>query len=180
MGPPEESLEGAYSLVLMSSAKMVAARDPYGFRPLCYGRMPDGAYVAASESCALSAVGAEYVRDVLPGEIVVFRPDGVESRREHCGTQRQKTCIFEYIYFARPDSVIDGISVHESRRRAGELLAERYPVDADLVTGVPDSGLDAALGFSERSGIPYGIGLIKNKYIGRTFISPGQKGNGWF
>ena len=170
-----ESLEGAYSLVLMSSAKMVAARDPYGFRPLCYGRMPDGAYVAASESCALSAVGAEYVRDVLPGEIVVFRPDGVESRREHCRTQRQKTCIFEYIYFARPDSVIDGISVHESRRRAGELLAERYPVDADLVTGVPDSGLDAALGFSERSGIPYGIGLIKNKYIGRTFISPGQR-----
>ena len=170
-----ESLEGAYSLVLMSSAKMVAARDPYGFRPLCYGRMPDGAYVAASESCALSAVGAEYVRDVLPGEIVVFRPNGVESRREHCRTQRQKTCIFEYIYFARPDSVIDGISVHESRRRAGELLAERYPVDADLVTGVPDSGLDAALGFSERSGIPYGIGLIKNKYIGRTFISPGQR-----
>ena len=170
-----ESLEGAYSLVLMSSTKMIAARDPYGFRPLCYGKMPDGAYVVASESCALSAVGAEFIRDVLPGEILVFHPDGVESRREHCGKQKKKTCIFEYIYFARPDSVIDGVSVHESRIRAGELLTETYPADADIVIGVPDSGLDAALGFSEVSGIPYGIGLVKNKYIGRTFISPGQK-----
>ena len=169
-----ESLEGAYSLVLMSSTKMIAARDPYGFRPLCYGKMPDGAYVVASESCALSAVGAEFIRDVLPGEILVFHPDGVESRREHCGKQKKKTCIFEYIYFARPDSVIDGVSVHESRIRAGELLAETYPADADIVIGVPDSGLDAALGFAKKSGIPYGIGLIKNKYIGRTFISPGQ------
>ena len=169
-----KSLEGAYSLVLMSSTKMIAARDPYGFRPLCYGKMPDGAYVVASESCALSAVGAEFIRDVLPGEILVFHPDGVESRREHCGKQKKKTCIFEYIYFARPDSVIDGVSVHESRIRAGELLAETYPADADIVIGVPDSGLDAALGFAKKSGIPYGIGLIKNKYIGRTFISPGQ------
>ena len=169
-----ESLEGAYSLVLMSSTKMIAARDPYGFRPLCYGKMPDGAYVVASESCALSAVGAEFIRDVLPGEILVFHPDGVESRREHCGKQKKKTCIFEYIYFARPDSVIDGVSVHESRIRAGELLAETYPADADIVIGVPDSGLDAALGYANKSGIPYGIGLIKNKYIGRTFISPGQ------
>ena len=168
------SLEGAYSLILMSSTKMIAARDPYGFRPLCYGQMSDGAYVIASESCALSAVGAEFVRDVLPGEILVFSENGVESRKEHCDKQKRKTCIFEYIYFARPDSVIDGVSVSKSRVRAGEILAENYPADADIVIGVPDSGLEAALGFSRASGIPYGIGLIKNKYIGRTFISPGQ------
>ena len=168
------SLEGAYSLILMSSTKMIAARDPYGFRPLCYGQMSYGAYVIASESCALTAVGAEFVRDVLPGEILVFSENGVESRKEHCDKQKRKTCIFEYIYFARPDSVIDGVSVSKSRVRAGEILAENYPADADIVIGVPDSGLEAALGFSRASGIPYGIGLIKNKYIGRTFISPGQ------
>ena len=168
------SLEGAYSLILMSSTKMIAARDPYGFRPLCYGQMSDGAYVIASESCALTAVGAEFVRDVLPGEILAFSENGVESRKEHCDKQKRKTCIFEYIYFARPDSVIDGVSVSKSRVRAGEILAENYPADADIVIGVPDSGLEAALGFSRASGIPYGIGLIKNKYIGRTFISPGQ------
>ncbi len=168
------SLEGAYSLILMSSTKMIAARDPYGFRPLCYGQMSDGAYVIASESCALTAVGAEFVRDVLPGEILVFSESGVESRKEHCDKQKRKTCIFEYIYFARPDSVIDGVSVSKSRVRAGEILAGNYPADADIVIGVPDSGLEAALGFSRASGIPYGIGLIKNKYIGRTFISPGQ------
>ena len=168
------SLEGAYSLILMSSTKMIAARDPYGFRPLCYGQMPDGAYVIASESCALSAVGAEFIRDVLPGEILVFSESGVESRKEHCDKQKRKTCIFEYIYFARPDSVIDGVSVSKSRVRAGEILAENFPADADIVIGVPDSGLEAALGFSRAAGIPYGIGLIKNKYIGRTFISPGQ------
>ena len=168
------SLEGAYSLILMSATKMIAARDPYGFRPLCYGQMSDGAYVIASESCALTAVGAEFVRDVLPGEILVFSESGVESRKEHCDKQKRKTCIFEYIYFARPDSVIDGVSVSKSRVRAGEILAENYPADADIVIGVPDSGLEAALGFSRASGIPYGIGLIKNKYIGRTFISPGQ------
>ena len=168
------SLEGAYSLILMSATKMIAARDPYGFRPLCYGQMSDGAYVIASESCALTAVGAEFVRDVLPGEILVFSENGVESRKEHCDKQKRKTCIFEYIYFARPDSVIDGVSVSKSRVRAGEILAGNYPADADIVIGVPDSGLEAALGFSRASGIPYGIGLIKNKYIGRTFISPGQ------
>ena len=167
-------LEGAYSMVLLSSTKMIAVRDPYGFRPLCYGKMQDGAYVVASESCALSAVGAELIRELLPGEIFVFSANGVESRREHCGKQKKKTCIFEYIYFARPDSVIDGVSVHQSRMKAGELLAESYPVDADIVIGVPDSGLDAALGYAKRAGIAYGIGLIKNKYIGRTFISPGQ------
>ncbi len=169
------ALEGAYSLILMSSAKMIAVRDPYGFRPLCYGKMQDGTYVIASESCALTAVGAELVRDLLPGEILVFSEQGIESRREHCNTRKQKTCIFEYIYFARPDSVIDKISVSAARIQAGKILAQKKPVRADLVIGVPDSGLDAALGFSQASGIPYGIGLVKNKYIGRTFISPGEK-----
>ncbi len=167
-------LEGAYSLVLMSATKLIAARDPYGFRPLCYGKTQDGAYVVASESCALSAVGAEFVRDILPGEILVFGKDGVHARTEHCGEKERRGCIFEYIYFARPDSEIDGVSVHDSRVKAGEILAETHPVSADIVIGVPDSGLDAALGFSKTSGIPYGIGLIKNKYIGRTFISPVQ------
>lgn len=167
-------LEGAYSLVLMSSAKMIAARDPYGFRPLCYGQMADGAYVVASESCALSAVGAKFIRDLLPGEILVVSENSVVSRKEHCEKKKKNTCIFEYIYFARPDSVIDGVSVQEARKRSGELLAESYPVDADVVIGVPDSGLDAALGYANKSGISYGIGLIKNRYIGRTFISPGQ------
>lgn len=169
-----DRLEGAYSLVLMSAAKLIAVRDPHGFRPLCYGKTADGAYVVASESCALQAVGAEFVRDLEPGEMLVFGKDGVQSRREHCGREQKKICIFEYIYFARPDSEVDGVSVHESRVRAGEILAKRYPAKADIVIGVPDSGLDAALGFSAASGIPYGIGLIKNKYIGRTFISPGQ------
>ncbi|MBQ2887759.1 MAG: amidophosphoribosyltransferase [Firmicutes bacterium] len=167
-------LDGAYSLVLMSPQKLICARDPYGFRPICYGRTADGTYVVASETCALQAVGAEFVRDVEPGEIIVFSADGVVSRREHCGKKPKKLCVFEYIYFARPDSVIDGVSVHSARLRAGAILAQKHPVDADVVVGVPDSGLDAALGFSRESGIPYGIGLIKNKYIGRTFISPGQ------
>lgn len=170
-----DALEGAYSLILMSSAKMIAVRDPYGFRPLCYGKMQDGSYVIASESCALTAVGAELVRDLIPGEILVFSEQGIESRREHCNTRKQKTCIFEYIYFARPDSVIDKISVSAARMQAGKILAQKKPAKADLVIGVPDSGLDAALGFSQASGIPYGIGLVKNKYIGRTFISPGEK-----
>ena len=168
------TLDGAYSLVLMSPQKLICARDPYGFRPLCYGKTQDGMYVVASESCALHAVGAEFVRDVEPGEILVFSRNGVVSRREHCGEKNKKLCIFEYIYFARPDSRIDGVSVHAARIRAGSVLAKTHPVDADIVIGVPDSGLDAALGFSQESGIPYGIGLIKNKYIGRTFISPGQ------
>jgi amidophosphoribosyltransferase len=167
-------LDGAYSLVLMSPQKLICARDPYGFRPLCYGKTADGTYVIASESCALSAVGAEFIRDVAPGEIIVFTKNGVSSRTEHCGKKDKKLCIFEYIYFARSDSVIDGVSVHGARINAGRILARSHPVDADIVIGVPDSGLDAALGYSEESGIPYGIGLIKNKYIGRTFISPGQ------
>ena len=168
------TLDGAYSLVLMSPQKLICARDPYGFRPLCYGKTPDGTYVVASESCALRAVGADFIRDVEPGEIIVFSKNGVVSNKEHCGAKKKKICIFEYIYFARPDSVIDSVSVHAARVKAGEILARKYPVKADVVIGVPDSGLEAALGYAKVSGIPYGIGLVKNKYIGRTFISPGQ------
>ena len=167
-----DTLDGAYSLIVMSPQKLICARDPYGFHPLCYGVTPDGIYVVASESCALRAVGAEPVRDVLPGEILIFSKNGMVSNTGHCGKKEKRLCVFEYIYFARPDSVIDGVSVQAARVRAGEILAQEYPVEADLVTGVPDSGLDAALGYSCASGIPYGIGLIKNKYIGRTFISP--------
>ncbi|MBR4770707.1 MAG: amidophosphoribosyltransferase [Clostridia bacterium] len=165
-------LDGAYSLVLMSPSKLICARDPYGFRPLCYGRTPDGVYVVASETCALSAVGAEFVRDVEPGEVLICSHDGVVSRRDHCRTKPKKICVFEYIYFSRPDSVVDGQSVHTARINAGRVLARTHPVESDLVIGVPDSGLDAALGYSRESGVPYDIGLIKNKYIGRTFIAP--------
>lgn len=168
-------LDGAYSLILMSPQKLICARDPYGFRPLCYGKTADGMYVVASESCAIKAVGGEVIRDVEPGEILVFSKNGIVSRKEHCGKKDKKLCIFEYIYFARPDSVIDGVSVHGARIRAGRVLAGTHPVKADIVMGVPDSGLAAALGYSLESGIPYGIGLVKNKYIGRTFIAPGDR-----
>ena len=174
VGRAMDRLEGAYSLVLMSSTKLIAVRDPHGFRPLCYGQMEDGTYVVSSESCGLRTVGASFIRDVLPGEILTFDREGVHSDQRRCNTAPHKLCIFEHIYFARPDSVIEGVSVHDARMRAGELLAKTHPVDADIVIGVPDSGLDAAMGYSRASGIPYGIGLIKNKYIGRTFISPGQ------
>lgn len=167
-------IKGAYSLVIMSPTKLIAARDENGFHPLCYGQRSDGSYVVASESCALEAVGAAFVRDVLPGEIVVFDANGVTSITDHCGKAPKKTCIFEYIYFARPDSVIDGVGVHSARVKAGECLARENPAEADIVIGVPDSGLDAAIGFSKYSGIPYEIGFIKNKYIARTFISPTQ------
>lgn len=167
-------IEGAYSIVLLSSSKMIAARDPHGFRPLCYGQMENGSYVVSSESCGLTAVGAKFIRDVLPGEILMFGENGVSSDYTHCGRAEKKTCIFEYIYFARPDSVIDAVSVHRARVQAGRILAREFPAQADIVIGVPDSGLDAAIGYAEESGVPYGIGLIKNKYIGRTFISPGQ------
>ena len=170
-----DRLQGAYSLVLMSPSKLIAVRDEHGFRPLCYGRTKDGRYVVASESCALDAVGAEFIRDVEPGEILVFDKNGVHSIRDHCGKTPRSLCVFEYIYFARPDSVIDGASVHTARMRAGAFLSLQHPVQADVVVGVPDSGLDAALGYSKQSGIPYEIGFIKNKYIGRTFIAPGQK-----
>jgi len=168
-------LRGAYSLVQMSPSKLIAARDENGFRPLCYGRTEDGRYVVASESCALDSVGATFIRDVEPGEILVFEKSGVRSIRTHCGKAKKSLCVFEYIYFARPDSVIDGCFVHRARVRAGEFLAAEHPVKADVVIGVPDSGLDAALGYARASGIPYGIGFIKNKYIGRTFIAPGQQ-----
>lgn len=169
-----DRLEGAYSLVIMSSTKMIAARDPFGFRPLCIGERADGSIVFASESCALDAVGAEFVRDVLPGEIVIVDKNGMRTDRTHVGQRPKATCVFEYIYFARPDSVIDGSSVHMARQRAGSFLALEHPVNADVVIGVPDSGLDAAIGYAKTSGIPYGIGFIKNKYIGRTFIQPTQ------
>lgn len=168
-------IKGAYSLVIMSPSKLIAARDPNGFRPLCYGKTTDGRYIVASESCALNAVGATLIRDIKPGEILIFDKNGVRSIEEHCGTAPNSLCVFEYIYFARPDSVIEGCTVHHARMKSGELLAKEHPVDADIVIGVPDSGIDAAVGYSRASGIPYGIGFIKNKYIGRTFISPGQK-----
>ncbi|WP_273228142.1 amidophosphoribosyltransferase [Mogibacterium timidum] len=167
-------LKGAYSLCVMSPNKLIAVRDDRGFRPLCYGLTEDGRYVIASESCALDAVGAKFVRDIEPGEIVIFNHDGIRSIKEHCNQKPKAICIFEYIYFARPDSKIDGISVHRARVEAGRALAIDYPVEADIVIGVPDSGLDAAVGYSKQAGIPYGMGFVKNKYIGRTFIAPGQ------
>ena len=167
-------LKGAYSLCVMSPNKLIAVRDDRGFRPLCYGLTEDGRYVIASESCALDAVGAKFVRDIEPGEIVIFNHDGIRSIKEHCNQKPKSICIFEYIYFARPDSKIDGISVHRARVEAGRALAIDYPVEADIVIGVPDSGLDAAVGYSKQAGIPYGMGFVKNKYIGRTFIAPGQ------
>ncbi len=167
-------IEGAYSMVIMSPSKLIAVRDPNGFRPLCYGQKPDGSYVVVSESCALDAVGAKLVRDVEPGEMIVFTKDGIKSIRTHCGKAPMSMCVFEYIYFARPDSKIDGCLVHDSRVMAGRYLAKEHPVEADVVIGVPDSGLDAAIGYSRESGIPYSIGFLKNKYIGRTFIDPGQ------
>lgn len=168
-------LEGAFSLAIMSPTKLIALRDPHGFHPLCYGETKDGAYVVASESCALDAVDARMVREIEPGEIVVFTQDEVKSIRDHCDEKKHAFCVFEYIYFARPDSVIDDCTVHTARLRAGAYLALEHPVQADVVIGVPDSGLDAAVGYAKQSGIPYEIGFLKNKYIGRTFIAPGQK-----
>ena len=168
-------IKGAYSLVIMSPSKLIAVRDEHGFRPICYGQTEDGEYIVASESCALDAVGAKFIRDLEPGEIVIFEKNGIRTITDHCKKAESKMCIFEYIYFARPDSIIDGKSVHGARVKAGACLAMEHPVQADIVIGVPDSGLDAAIGYARQSGIPYGIGFIKNKYIGRTFISPGQK-----
>lgn len=168
------SLDGGYSLLLMSPRKLIAARDPRGMKPLCYGMRDNGQYVVATESCALDTVGAAFIREIKPGEIVVFTKDGVTSIEDHCKSEKEALCVFEYVYTARPDSVVAGCPVQEARKKAGALLAKAHPVVADVVVGVPDSGLDAALGYAEESGIPYGIGLIKNKYIGRTFIAPGQ------
>ncbi len=165
-------IEGAYSLVVMSPRKLIAARDPHGFRPLCIGRL-DESYVFASETCALDALGAEFIRDVEPGEVCVV--ENGELRSLHCGVKcPSSACVFEYIYFARPDSVIDGASVELARQEAGKYLSIEHPVGADVVIGVPDSGIPAAIGYAKFSGIPYGVGLIKNRYIARTFIQPGQ------
>ena len=165
-------LQGAYSLVIMSPRKLVAVRDPYGFRPLCIGRT-GSSYIVASESCALESVGAEFVRDVEPGETILIDKDGLRTVSRQ-GAPRASRCIFEYIYFARPDSVVDGVSVCDWRERAGRALARLHPVEADIVCGVPDSGLDAALGYAMESGIPYSTAFVKSKYIGRTFIAPDQ------
>lgn len=165
-------LKGSYSFVLMTPHKLIAARDPQGFRPLCIGDL-NGEYIICSESCALDSLGATLIRDVEPGEIVVVDKDGLRSIKDNCGA-KSSFCMFEYVYFARPDSIINGLSVHLVRERAGELLAKQHPVDADIVIGVPDTGLDAAVGYANASGIPYGMGFIKNKYIGRTFIQDSQ------
>lgn len=165
-------IKGAYSLVIMSPRKLIGARDPFGFRPLCIGKR-ENCYILSSESCALDAVGAEFVRDVLPGEIVTITKEGIKSDTSMC-QKHIANCIFEYIYFARPDSNIDGVNVYNSRIIAGKILAQTHPVDADIVVGVPDSGNAAALGFSLESGIPYGMAFVKNSYVGRTFIKPKQ------
>ena len=155
-------LEGAYSLCIMSPSKLIAARDPHGFRPLCYGQTEDGTYVVASESCALDAVAARFIRDVTPGEILVFeRGKEPKSITTHCGKCPRTMCVFEYIYFARPDSVLDGCNVHAARARAGAFLALEHPAQADVVIGVPDSGIDAAVGYSHQSGIPTPWGSSK-------------------
>lgn len=169
-----KKLRGAFSFVVMSPRKIVAVRDPFGFRPLTIGITKEGCYVVVSETCALNALGAEFVRDVNPGEIVVIDGDGMRTyyQEENC---KRRICIFEYIYFARPDSVMDGVSIHGSRIQAGRLLARQHPVDADIVIGVPDSGLDAAIGYARESGIEYGMGFVRNNYVGRTFIKPTQE-----
>lgn len=168
-------LKGAYSLIVMSPRKLIGARDPFGFRPLCIGKR-DNTYFLTSETCALDTVGAEFVRDVEPGEVVTLTPSGIVSNRELCfkDSSKQARCIFEYIYFARPDSHIDGVSVYGSRIKAGRFLAMDSPVEADIVVGVPESGNAAAMGYAMESGIPYGTAFVKNSYVGRTFIKPKQ------
>lgn len=170
-----KKISGAYSLVIMSPRKLIGARDPFGFRPLCIGKK-DNAWIIASESCALDTIGAKFVRDVEPGEIVTITKEGLQSDRSLClpDPSKQARCIFEYIYFARADSVFDGIGVYHSRIYAGRCLAVDSPVDADIVVGVPESGIAAALGYAMESGIPYSTAFVKNSYVGRTFIKPKQ------
>lgn len=166
-------IKGSYAIVMLTpKQRLVGMRDPHGLRPLCIGKI-ENSYLLASESCALDAVGADFVRDVLPGEIVLIGKNGIESVKTEAPKQ-SKLCIFEFVYFARPDSYIDGSSVHQARVEAGKRLFEEHPVEADLVIGVPDGGLDAALGYSRASNIPYGHGLLRNRYVGRTFIQPSQ------
>lgn len=168
-------IKGAYSLLVMSPRKLIAARDPHGFRPLCMGKYNDSV-VFASESAALDACGAKFIRDIEPGEIVVVDNKEIRSIKPDFGEEKkQSLCVFEYIYFARSDSFIDGISVYEARKQAGRILAREFPVEADMVVGVPESGIDAAIGYSEESRIPYEKAIVKNSYIGRTFIKPSQK-----
>lgn len=176
VGRAMKKLKGAYSLIVMSPRKLIGARDPFGFRPLCIGKR-DNAYVLASETCALDTIGAEFIRDVEPGEIVTISPEnGIESDKSLCIPKEQHArCVFEYIYFARPDSYIDGVSVYNSRILAGKFLAMDSPVEADIVVGVPESGNCAAMGYALQSGIPYGTAFVKNAYVGRTFIKPKQK-----
>lgn len=169
-----KKIKGAYALIVMSPRKLIGARDPYGFKPLCIGKK-DHAYILASETCALDTIGAEFVRNVEPGEIVAITKEGITSDKSLClPKEKEARCIFEYIYFARPDSYIDGQNVYDSRIMAGRCLAQSSPVDADLVIGVPESGNAAAIGYALESGIPYGIGFMKNSYVGRTFIKPKQ------
>lgn len=170
-----QKIKGAYSLVVMSPRKLIGARDPYGFKPLCIGKR-ENSYMITSETCALDTIGAEFVRDVLPGETVTITPDGgiMSDLSRALPHEQEARCIFEYIYFARPDSHIDGVSVYASRIQAGRFLAMDSPVEADLVVGVPESGNAAALGYALQSGIPYGTAFVKNSYVGRTFIKPKQ------
>lgn len=168
-----DMVSGAYAFLVMSPKKLVGIRDPHGLKPLCLGKK-GSSYILASESCAIESIGGEFIRDLDPGEIIVIDKNGYTSHKKENVPAKNHPCIFEYIYFARPDSIIDGQSVYEARYLAGSILAERYPVEADVVMPVPDSGIDAAIGYAEASGIPYGIGFIKNRYIGRTFIKPDQ------
>ena len=166
-------IKGGYALLVMSPRKLIAARDPFGLKPLVMGKLDD-AVIFCSETCALEAVGAEFIRDIEPGEVVIV--ENGEIRSIDSGLKRpMKKCVFEYIYFARPDSVIDGISVAEARREAGRILARKHPCECDIVIGVPESGIDAALGFAAESGITYEKGFVKNSYVGRTFIKPSQE-----
>lgn len=169
-----QRIEGAYCLVIMTKDKLYAVRDKHGFRPLCIGRL-NGGYVVASESCALDAVNAEFVRDVEPGEMIIIDDSGLKTRRCFSENPNSALCVFEYIYFARPDSIIDGQSVWQARFEMGRQLAREAQFKADLVISVPDSGTTAALGYARESGIPFAEGLVKNRYVGRTFIQPSQK-----
>lgn len=167
-------IHGGFAFVILRKDQLIAALDPNGFRPLCIGRLSDGGYVVASETCALDMVGAEFVRDVLPGELIIIDENGL--RIEHFTTDTELAiCSMEYIYFARPDSIIHGVTVHNARKRMGKLLAKEQPVDCDMVIGVPNSSLSAASGFAEEAGLPYEMGLIKNQYVARTFIQPTQE-----
>lgn len=166
--------KGAYALVIMTADKLIAVRDPYGIRPLCLGTVDDDV-VVASESCALDAVGANFLRDVKPGEIVVIDSNGIQSHMMENIPKKSALCIFEYVYFARHDSIIDGCSVYHARQEAGRLLAKYYGVEADIVAGVPDSANVAARAYAEESGIPFVEALAKNRYVGRTFIQPDQR-----